>query len=206
MSGFKKMEKKKWYKRWWAIVLYIFIGIIILSVLFSDSETNQAEEKTGSKNEPVILQVDIKNALDEWSKNLPTEYKLGEINPYCSQKQDKSCESIDSSSKIVEGYSITFAKGTDDMGKGAVYLFNTQEDAKQQYENIVNGIKEERGYKEIKVSDDCFGWEKDMTVVTVQGIVCHKLNSVYQVGLQKMFSLSSSEIKEFSKQLGEKLM
>jgi len=30
--------KKSWYKRWWAIILFVFIGLIIISSLLPDSD------------------------------------------------------------------------------------------------------------------------------------------------------------------------
>ncbi len=54
-------SKKAWYKRWWAIVLFIFIGLIILGSLFgNDSSTNSNIERgagdLGSSNEEVSQQ------------------------------------------------------------------------------------------------------------------------------------------------------
>ncbi|PIY81790.1 hypothetical protein COY00_03920 [Candidatus Pacearchaeota archaeon CG_4_10_14_0_2_um_filter_35_33] len=38
--------KKAWYKRWWAIVLFIFIGLIVLGGLFGDDSSNSGTQTT----------------------------------------------------------------------------------------------------------------------------------------------------------------
>lgn len=46
--------KKSWYKRWWAIVLFIFIGLIILGSLFGNNSSpvnNQLEKTAITANE-----------------------------------------------------------------------------------------------------------------------------------------------------------
>jgi len=40
--------KKSWYKRWWAIVLYVFIGLIILGVIFGGNDTSNSGTQTPS--------------------------------------------------------------------------------------------------------------------------------------------------------------
>lgn len=44
-----KAKNKSWYMRWWAIVLFIFIGLLILGGLVE--ENNPIEEKKFSKSE-----------------------------------------------------------------------------------------------------------------------------------------------------------
>jgi len=43
--------KKAWYKRWWAIVLFIFIGLIILGGLFGNDSSNSGTQTTTQPND-----------------------------------------------------------------------------------------------------------------------------------------------------------
>jgi hypothetical protein len=40
--------KKSWYKRWWAITLFIFIGLVIISGIFGDNTSNTEGQVTSS--------------------------------------------------------------------------------------------------------------------------------------------------------------
>ena len=42
--------KKAWYKRWWAIVLFIFVGLIILGSLFGNDSSTSNNQNLGSSN------------------------------------------------------------------------------------------------------------------------------------------------------------
>ncbi len=47
-------SSKPWYKKWWAISLFIFFGLTIVGTLSNDSSTTQSEIKTEVNNEQVI--------------------------------------------------------------------------------------------------------------------------------------------------------
>ncbi|MBU1632246.1 MAG: hypothetical protein ABH824_00840 [Nanoarchaeota archaeon] len=167
------------------------------NTISSDNEEIKSAEK------PTKIQVNIKDALEKWSLNLPTEYPLRDVTIYCSKNNPTPpCTNPDplESSNIEEGYTRGIGETSLHNGRGSVYLFETKEKAKQQYDFIVNKVKEERGYTEIDVSNNCFGWEKDVFVATQQQIVCHKLNSVYKVGFT-----NDGNTKKYAQQLGEKL-
>ncbi len=89
--------KKTWYKRWWAIVLYIFVGLIILGAIVPDSETetsitspeaaekstistaDKVEQKTALPEKNTIVsppKEEIKPVVAEPPK--PPEFKLGD--------------------------------------------------------------------------------------------------------------------------------
>ncbi|MFH1971791.1 MAG: hypothetical protein ABIJ05_05465 [Patescibacteria group bacterium] len=34
-------KTKEWYKRWWMILVYCFVGLMIIGAIFPDTETNQ---------------------------------------------------------------------------------------------------------------------------------------------------------------------
>ena len=40
----KEKKQKQWYKRWWAITLFIFIGIIIIGSFFGDKNTQNSSK------------------------------------------------------------------------------------------------------------------------------------------------------------------
>lgn len=42
------VKQKEWYKRWWAITLFIFIGLIIIGSLLPDSNNNSQNQQTKS--------------------------------------------------------------------------------------------------------------------------------------------------------------
>jgi len=45
-----KAKKKSWYKRWWAIVLFIFIGLLILGGLVEDNDSTSTQAEDNNKN------------------------------------------------------------------------------------------------------------------------------------------------------------
>lgn len=50
MNNENVVPKKPWYKKWWAIALFIFIGLGILGSLGKDTPTTtQVDQKTGSE-------------------------------------------------------------------------------------------------------------------------------------------------------------
>ena len=72
-------EKKSWYKRWWAIVLYVFVGLVFLGSLVPD-DNSTANESPGTVTEPTT------NAESTTEKNVATtkepvkktEFKVGD--------------------------------------------------------------------------------------------------------------------------------
>lgn len=39
-----KSKQKEWYKRWWAIVIFVFVGLIIIGSLLPDSDNSEKRE------------------------------------------------------------------------------------------------------------------------------------------------------------------
>lgn len=62
--------KKSWYKRWWAITLFIFIGLIILGGLFGNDSSNTGTQTTTTKTDNSST-----NQVQEQVKT----YSLGDI-------------------------------------------------------------------------------------------------------------------------------
>lgn len=44
-----KSKQKEWYKRWWAITLFVIVGLIILGSLLPDSNNNSQSQQTEQK-------------------------------------------------------------------------------------------------------------------------------------------------------------
>ncbi|MEK6846379.1 MAG: DUF4352 domain-containing protein, partial [Nanoarchaeota archaeon] len=53
-----EQAKKAWYKRWWAICIYVFVGLIILANILPDTESNSSIKdntiKTAVKEAPKV--------------------------------------------------------------------------------------------------------------------------------------------------------
>jgi len=48
--------KKEWYKRWWAIVLYVFVGLIILGSIFGGNNPSNSSQGTNQNSGTDITQ------------------------------------------------------------------------------------------------------------------------------------------------------
>lgn len=76
--------KKKWYLRWWMIVLYVFIGLGILGSFVDDGETTQTIKSTQPtavsepKAEPVEEAIKV-SAIDLFLEYENNEVKADEL-------------------------------------------------------------------------------------------------------------------------------
>ena len=79
-------EKKVWYKCWWAIVLFVFIGLIILANLVPTEE------------------VDTQETLKQEVSNEKAEVKI--VNPATPKKEDQSgiVKSLEDTKQVLEDY------------------------------------------------------------------------------------------------------
>lgn len=68
-------QKKSWYKRWWAIVLYVFIGLIILSNLFG--------QKGVSSNSNINTQSNMQINSQEQTNPKTEETKITTSRDFC---------------------------------------------------------------------------------------------------------------------------
>jgi len=103
----KKIEKKKWYKRWWAITIWIFLGTTILIAIFGDSieEANEKQRllteqaQIEDANKPISKSKALRlcnEKAKECSDNIPaieTELKLACLQIY--QYTSDSTELLD---------------------------------------------------------------------------------------------------------------
>lgn len=62
-SNFQKI-KKPWYKRWWMIVLYVFVGLIIIGSLGDDESQTSKNTSVSRKNSNVYSIGDVVNIED----------------------------------------------------------------------------------------------------------------------------------------------
>jgi hypothetical protein len=72
--------KKKWYKRWWAIVFYVFVFLLVVGGLQDNGETNEAEQV--ASQEPVN-----QTANAESVKNVSEKKQLADIQTLSVQEQ-----------------------------------------------------------------------------------------------------------------------
>ena len=64
----KTKTKKVWYKRWWAITLFIFIGIGILGNLFGETDTSSSTSSSSNIQAPEpVLEMTTEQIFDEFS-------------------------------------------------------------------------------------------------------------------------------------------
>ena len=177
-------------------ILWISVIVILFLLLISP------EEKAPSlklSTEPV----DIKNALETWSLNLPTEYLVSDVGNYCNKEQITGCQhpKLIRWADIEEGYTVKIGSNSFDSGRGSVYLFDSEKSAKDNFSVVINDIKGERGYTELSVPNNCFGWAKSMTIVTHLHVVCHRSKLIYSVGFT-----DDENVVKYSKQLGDILI
>lgn len=74
-------RKKPWYTKWWAIVLFIIIGLSIIGNLMDDTETDNSNGLTPVNDEPNNVNTDDECSTDddcyytEYCKNFSCQMK-----------------------------------------------------------------------------------------------------------------------------------
>ena len=59
-----KSKQKEWYKRWWAITLFVIVSLIILGSLLPDSNNNSYQTNTKKdSNKPLTLEESLNKVL-----------------------------------------------------------------------------------------------------------------------------------------------
>ena len=77
-----KKEKKAWYKSWWMIVIYIWIGFTIFGILLPDSETESQNSRISTQeNEPGQSQSTQPKTSAKLNKLLDTSYSKLRLDP-----------------------------------------------------------------------------------------------------------------------------
>jgi DNA/RNA endonuclease YhcR with UshA esterase domain len=67
--------KKQWYQKWWAIVFFVLVGVIIITSLLSEPKQEVKEENYAPTN-PVI---DVCSARNYIGKNVVLQGKVIEV-------------------------------------------------------------------------------------------------------------------------------
>lgn len=109
-------NKKQWYGRWWAIVLYIFVGIIILSAIFGTNNSNQEANTTGGSSIPKE-QVKTTFGLNERVVSGDFAYTLHKV-------ETKSQVSNVLGTKKADGVYLILDLTIENVGKTPEYLFD----------------------------------------------------------------------------------
>jgi len=60
-------EKKSWYKRWWAIILWILIGFGFIGALFGEDTPETLKQETQQQEQPKEISVVSKSFEDDFS-------------------------------------------------------------------------------------------------------------------------------------------
>ena len=64
----KIKTKKVWYKRWWAITLFIIIGIGILGNLFGESDTSSSSSSSNIQKPDSAIEMTTEQIFDEFGE------------------------------------------------------------------------------------------------------------------------------------------
>jgi hypothetical protein len=125
-------QKKSWYKSWWAITLFIIIGLIILGGIFGGNKNNSSQSSLNNEqkivSEPANSQATqntkptVNVPSDVWSKT--SGYSVEECYEVCDGTYDIQAQ-------------VTVCQGNCDMyGKPSVSL--------DKYVNTVKDIKNKK--------------------------------------------------------------
>mgnify|MGYP001566340199 CR=1 FL=1 len=130
----KEKSKKPWHKRWWAIVLYIFIGLIILGNLFGQKDISSIDNSQ-EQAAPKIRETNTTSSKDFCRAIIPERIKLeccqGPIADHCRGTGRKNCVPGENSNfrKWTDGTpikgSIWFVEGWE-TGQNINYLYSSQ--------------------------------------------------------------------------------
>jgi len=95
-------EKKSWYKRWWAIVLFVFVGLIILGNIVSTEETNSSET-TKAEVSAGEAKVEVVKAVTPEKADQPSIIKsLEDTKQALEDYQDKTSK-LDECTRVCAG-------------------------------------------------------------------------------------------------------
>lgn len=117
-------EKKSWYKRWWAIVLYIIIGFILIGNLLgrdNSSTTQNLEEPSGEQitaNQPEIKTYSLGDEIQAGD----FKWKITKSSTAKEIGQDVAGTFF---GKKADGVFIIFDVEVENTGKSAEYLMDS---------------------------------------------------------------------------------
>ncbi len=178
--------KKKWYKRWWAITIWVFLGLAFLGALFGEEPStpqmsSQSQIKT-DKPEPQSsggsAEIQEKASAPEQIRatksliqmmptrdQIPTEFKMEKAEPY-----NLSSEGFEEAIHLLV-YKIVGSLGTG-VVQADFYVrkFSSPQSARANHFKEVNRIKNEGGYSEYSIrvpsGAECFAFLEDYGFVS----------------------------------------
>lgn len=181
-------QKKPWYKRWWAITLFIFIGLGILGNLL-DSESDNPQSQSQVVKTQTEQKTEVKESVE--SKEAPSSKNSNVQDLQQTSAPQKSLiemlpkrEDIPTEFKTGSPYNLTFReypKGFDSgvsieptkiVGSSGyieldfdIIKFDSEENARKYHVDFTNRVKNEGGYTEIDIEvpskAECFSFTED---------------------------------------------
>lgn len=150
-------EKKKWYKRWWAIVLYVFVFLMIIA---SMGEDKNGENKKSTTQETAVTNDQAQNqqveqpAIKVSAAQLSEEYNANQVAADAKYK-DKTLEIsgvIDDIQKDILDTPYIILRGNANSFFGVQCMFSKEDEAK-----LVNLSKEQNIVLRGNVSSEFIG-------------------------------------------------
>lgn len=145
-------EKKKWYKRWWAIVLYVFVFLMIIASMGEDEKSTTQE--TAVINNQVQNQQVEQPAIKVSAVTLSEEYNANQVAADAKYK-DKTLEIsgvIDDIQKDILDTPYIILRGNSNSFFGVQCMFSKEDEIE-----LVNLSKEENIVLRGKVSSEFIG-------------------------------------------------
>ena len=154
-------DKKSWYKRWWAILIWIMLGLVILGNFVEETPNDNSKIETSQNNEVRIYDKSLVDMMPKRNQ-IPTEFRM----------EDPFNKSIaDPPNGYNSGLVMSASKIVGSTGYGVIVVdfdimeFDTEEGAKAFHDQDTTKIKNEGGYTEysIKVPSgaQCFSFLQD---------------------------------------------
>lgn len=137
-------NNKPWYKRWWAILLFIFLGIGMINAIIT-------EESSPNSNKPLIMK-DPAEFLPTRAE-IDTEFTIDETKGITLNASGFEKGSLMDTSKMEGTRGIIGITYT-------IFKFDSIENARIHYQQEVDNVKNNGGYREIKI-DNCFAFKED---------------------------------------------
>lgn len=127
---------KPWYKKWWAIALFIIIGITIIGALSDDKPTNKVDESNSNVNQVVnqtetMPQLDFnaesRKRFDEVKENFPELKNIECLDGDCTSVVYFNFNTVpDDLEFAIRSNTATFSKfKLDNTGTSHVTIFAT---------------------------------------------------------------------------------
>jgi hypothetical protein len=218
----EQAAKKLWYKRWWAITLFVLIGLSIIGKMLETSSspntfqtqnpitsdvTKLIDQKQSDTASPIIREVfsaDPESLLPT-REDVATEFWTGKVANISFKKKYaglqvakyNSFSKLDGTSGIIE---VEFR----------IVTFDSQMNAQIFWNDIVSGIKQDGGYTEIDnpTRENCFTYTQDYGFDAHFGEnFCIKQNVVFStyVTTSNTFKKADVYVRDMGKMYGKRV-